>query len=152
QTTTGLSNQKSLAARDSISLTSSGQVINNGIIEAGVNADESRNTNGDVNLTAASLKNSQSVVASRTLTVAAAQTLDNQGGTLSGVKTVASAGQFDNRGGRVLGADALKVNASGLDNLAAGLVHSDNSTDVTVTAALDNRNGRVIGLKNLTLN
>ncbi len=152
QTTTGLSNQKSLAARDSISLTSSGQVINNGIIEAGVNADESRNTSGDVNLTAASLKNSQSVVASRTLTVAAAQTLDNQGGTLSGVKTVASAGQFDNRGGRVLGADALKVNATGLDNRAAGLVHSDNSTDVTVTAALDNRNGRVIGLKNLTLN
>ncbi|MEG8232726.1 filamentous hemagglutinin N-terminal domain-containing protein [Pseudomonas orientalis] len=152
QTTTGLSNQKSLAARDSISLTSSGQVINNGIIEAGVNADESRNTNGDVNLTAASLKNSQSVVASRTLTVAAAQTLDNQGGTLSGVKTVARAGQFDNRGGRVLGADALKVNATGLDNRAAGLVHSDNSTDVTVTAALDNQNGRVIGLKNLTLN
>ena len=152
QTTTGLSNQKSLAARDSISLTSSGQVTNNGIIEAGVNGDESRNASGDVNLKAASLQNTQSVVASRTLTVTTAQALNNQGGTLSGVNTVASAGQLDNRGGRVLGTDWLKINATGLDNRAAGLLHSDNSADVTVTAALDNQNGLVIGLKNLTLN
>jgi len=152
QTTTGLSNQKSLAARDSITLTSSGQVINNGIIEAGVNADESRNASGDVSLSAASLKNTQSVVASRTLTVAAAQTLDNQGGTLSGAKAVVNAGQIDNRGGRVLGTNSLKVNATGLDNRTNGLLHSDNSADVAVTAALDNQNGRVIGLKDLTLN
>ncbi|AZF03126.1 filamentous hemagglutinin N-terminal domain-containing protein [Pseudomonas sp. R5-89-07] len=152
QTTTGLSNQKSLAARDSISLTSSGQVTNNGIIEAGVNGDESRNASGDVNLKAASLQNTQSVVASRTLKVTTSQALNNQGGTLSGVNTVASAGQLDNRGGRVLGTDSLKVNATGLDNRAAGLLHSDNSADVTVTAAVDNQNGRVIGLKNLTLN
>ncbi|MHC8393464.1 two-partner secretion domain-containing protein [Pseudomonas sp. LB3P93] len=152
QATEGLSNQKSLAARDSITLTSSGQVINNGIIEAGVNADESRNASGDVSLSAASLKNTQSVVASRTLTVAAAQTLDNQSGTLSGAKAVVNAGQIDNRGGRVLGTDSLKVNAIGLDNRTNGLLHSDNSADVTVTAALDNQSGRVIGLKDLALN
>ncbi|ROM56643.1 hemagglutinin, partial [Pseudomonas poae] len=152
QTTTGLSNQKSLAAGDSITLTSSGQVTNNGIIEAGVNADESRNASGDVSLSAASLKNTQSVVASRTLTVATAQSLDNQGGTLNGAKAVVNAGQIDNRGGRVLGTDSLKVNAAGLDNRTSGLLHSDNSADVAVTAALDNQNGRVIGLKGLTLN
>ncbi|WP_248748745.1 filamentous hemagglutinin N-terminal domain-containing protein [Pseudomonas sp. MWU15-20650] len=152
QTTTGLSNQQSLAARDSITLTSSGQVINNGIIEAGVNGDESRNANGDVSLSAATLKNTKSVVASRNLTVTTAQTLDNQGGTLSGAKAVVNAGQIDNRGGRVLGTDSLKVSATGLDNRTNGLLHSDNNADVTVTAALDNQNGRVIGLKDLTLN
>ncbi|AIG04098.1 hemagglutinin [Pseudomonas fluorescens] len=151
QTTTGLNNQKSLAARDSITLTSSGQVINNGIIEAGVNPDESRNTNGDVSLTASNLKNAKSVVASRTLTVTTSQTLDNQAGTLSGLKTVVIAGQLDNRGGRVLGVDSLKVNANGFDNRADGLLQSENSADVTVVAALNNQNGRVIGLKDLTL-
>ncbi|WP_165447492.1 DUF637 domain-containing protein [Pseudomonas mucidolens] len=152
QASTGLSNQKSLAARDSITLSSKGQLVNSGIIEAGVNADESRNLNGDVSLSAANLTNTKSVVASRSLTVAAAKNLDNQGGTLSGAKVVANAGQLDNRGGRVLGTNSLKVNATGLDNRATGLLHSDNTADVAVTAALDNQNGRVIGLKNLTLN
>ena len=152
QTTTGLSNQKSLAARDSITVTSGGALVNSGIIEAGVNADESRNAGGDVSLRAANLSNSGSVVASRTLTATANQTLNNQGGTLSGTTAVINAGQLDNRGGRVLGKDSLKVTATGLDNRTNGLLHSENSTDATVTAALDNQNGRVIGLKNLTLN
>ncbi|CAN2977904.1 MULTISPECIES: filamentous hemagglutinin N-terminal domain-containing protein [Pseudomonas] len=152
QTTAGLSNQKSLAARDSITVTSGGALINSGIIEAGVNADESRNASGDVSLHAANLSNSASVVASRTLTATASQTLNNQGGTLSGTTAVINAGQLDNRGGRVLGTDSLKVTATSLDNRTNGLLHSENSTDVAVTAALDNRSGRVIGLKNLTLN
>lgn len=152
QTTAGLSNQKSLAARDSITVTSGGALINSGIIEAGVNADESRNASGDVSLHAANLSNSASVVASRTVIATANQTLNNQGGTLSGTTAVINAGQLDNRGGRVLGTDSLKVTATGLDNRTNGLLHSENSTDVTVTAALDNQSGRVIGLKNLTLN
>ncbi|WP_305887673.1 two-partner secretion domain-containing protein [Pseudomonas fluorescens] len=152
QTSAGLSNQKSLAARDSITLTSGGALVNSGIIEAGVNADESRNASGDVSLSAAKLSNSGSVVASRTLTATASQTLNNQGGTLSGTSAVINAGQLDNRGGRVLGTDSLKVTATSLDNRTQGLLHSENSTDVTVTAALDNQSGRVIGLKNLVLN
>ncbi len=152
QTTAGLSNQKSLAARDSITVTSGGALINSGIIEAGVNADESRNASGDVSLHAANLSNSASVVASRTVIATANQTLNNQGGTLSGTTAVINAGQLDNRGGRVLGTDSLKVTATGLDNRTNGLLHSENSTDVTVNAALDNQSGRVIGLKNLTLN
>ncbi|MBX7276961.1 filamentous hemagglutinin N-terminal domain-containing protein [Pseudomonas sp. ERGC3:01] len=146
----GLVNQKSLAARDSVTLASTGQVTNTGIIEAGVNADETRNANGDVSVSAGSLKNTQSVVASRTLTVTAAQNLDNQNATLSGASAVVSAGQVDNRGGRVLGTASLKVNATGLDNRAGGVLHSDNSTDVTA-ATLQNQNGRVIGLNSLTL-
>ncbi|MGO0704102.1 two-partner secretion domain-containing protein [Pseudomonas paracarnis] len=152
QITAGLSNQKSLAARDSISVTSSGRVINSGIIEAGVNADESRNANGDISLSAASLSNSGSVVASRTLTATASQTLNNQGGTLNGSTAVINAGQFDNRGGRALGKESLKVTASGLDNRTNGLLRSENSADIKVTATLNNQGGRVIGLKELTLN
>ncbi|WP_078742815.1 two-partner secretion domain-containing protein [Pseudomonas fluorescens] len=152
QTTTGLSNQKSLAARDSITLTSSGQVINNGIIEAGVNADESRNASGDVSLSAASLNNTKSVVASRALTVTTAQTLDNQTGALSGSTAQVTAGQIDNRGGRILAKESLTVNATGIDNRVDGLLHSENSADITAVAALDNSSGRVIGLKGLVLN
>lgn len=152
QTTTALNNQKSLAARDSITLSSGGQLTNNGIIEAGVNADNTRNTTGDISLSAANLSNTNSIVASRALTVAATQTLDNQTGTLSGPKTSVTAGHLDNRGGRILGTDTLNVNATRLDNRADGLLHSTNSADVTVLAALENQNGRVIGLNDLKLN
>ena len=152
QTATALNNQKSLAARDSITLSSGGQLTNNGIIEAGVNADNTRNTTGDISLSAANLRNTNSVVASRALTVAATQTLDNQTGTLSGPRTSVTAGHLDNRGGRILGTDTLKLNAIRLDNRVDGLLHSTNSADVTVLAALENQNGRVIGLNDLTLN
>ena len=147
-----LTSRKNLAARDSIKLSSGAQLTNHGVIEAGVNSDNSRNAGGDVSLSATHLKNTNSVVASRALTVAATQTLDNQAGTLSGPRTEVSAGRLDNRGGRVLGTETLKVNAILLDNRINGLLHSKNSTDVTVLAALDNQNGRVIGLNDLVLN
>ena len=151
QTATALNNQKSLAARDSITLSSGGQLTNNGIIEAGINADNTRNTTGDISLSAANLRNTNSVVASRAMTVAATQTLDNQTGTLSGPKASVTAGHLDNRGGRILGTDKLNVNATRLDNRADGLLHSNNSANVSVLAALKNQNGRVIGLNDLTL-
>ncbi|WP_186350707.1 DUF637 domain-containing protein [Pseudomonas fragi] len=151
QTATALNNQKSLAARDSITLSSGGQLTNNGIIEAGINADNTRNTTGDISLSAANLRNTNSVVASRAMTVAATQTLDNQTGTLSGPKASVTAGHLDNRGGRILGTDTLNVNATRLDNRADGLLHSNNSANVSVLAALKNQNGRVIGLNDLTL-
>ena len=40
--------QQNLAARDRISLSSGGTLSNQAVIEAGVNADNSRNTTGDV--------------------------------------------------------------------------------------------------------
>ncbi|CAM3036459.1 filamentous hemagglutinin [Pseudomonas gessardii] len=139
QTTTGLSNQKSLAARDSITLASNGQLLNSGIIEAGVNPDESRNASGDVSLSAASLKNTGSVVASRSLGVTATQALDNQGGTLSGTKTQVNAGQLDNRTGRVLGTQTLNITATALDNRSGKLLGSQ--LNVTASGAIDNRLG-----------
>ncbi|WP_188258763.1 filamentous hemagglutinin N-terminal domain-containing protein, partial [Pseudomonas sp. PSB18] len=84
QTSGALDVQQNIAARDRISLSSGGQLTNNGVIEAGVNADTTRNATGDVSLSAQSLNNSgKSVIASRNLTANVAQTLNNQGGTLS---------------------------------------------------------------------
>ncbi|MCU1719275.1 filamentous hemagglutinin N-terminal domain-containing protein [Pseudomonas sp. 5P_3.1_Bac2] len=152
QTSAALTNQKSIAARDSISLSSQGQLLNQGIIEAGVNADDSRNSTADVSLNAAHLVNQQSVVASRNLSVNASQTLNNQGGTLSGKNSQINAQQLDNRGGRLLASDDLKLTAKNLNNRDQGLVHSANQATVQVAESLDNQNARVIGLNNLTLN
>ncbi|WP_239473065.1 hypothetical protein, partial [Pseudomonas protegens] len=50
QTRGDLNNHSTLAAANSINLGSGGQLNNQGIIEAGVNLDNSRNPNGDVTL------------------------------------------------------------------------------------------------------
>lgn len=84
-----LHNRNNLVARDRITLTSGGALNNQGIIEAGVNADNSRNAQGDLSLSAQSLNNAgKSLVASRDVSVTTTQTLDNQGGTLSGQRQV----------------------------------------------------------------
>ncbi|WP_315972413.1 filamentous hemagglutinin N-terminal domain-containing protein, partial [Pseudomonas lini] len=62
QTQGNLSNQQTLAARDSITLSAGGVLTNNGVIEAGVNADTSRNANGDVSLSAQNLNNTGKTV------------------------------------------------------------------------------------------
>ncbi|MFJ7107897.1 hemagglutinin repeat-containing protein [Pseudomonas sp. NPDC098740] len=165
QTQGNLSNQQTLAARDSITLSAGGQLTNNGILEAGVNTDGSRNASGDVSLTAQSLNNTgKSVVASRNLTVNTAQTLSNQGGTLSGQSTNITAGTVDNQNnGRVLSTGALNIaanqvlNAKGVINStgnltgAIGQLNNSNgeisSTSITRLNAitLNNRNGQVLG-------
>ena len=102
-------NRKNLAARDSIKLLSGAQLINKGIIEAGVNADGTRNIAGDVQINTQTLTNTDaSIIASRKLT-ASAQSLSNQGGTLS-AKQIAniSAGTLNNQNkGRVLSNGSL---------------------------------------------
>ncbi|OIN46551.1 hemagglutinin [Pseudomonas azotoformans] len=151
ETQGALTSRQTLAARDGITLVAGGRLTNSGIIEAGVNADNSRNAQGDIALTAQNVTNAGSVVASRTLKVTAEKAMDNQSATLSGVQTIVSADQLDNRSGRVLGSDSLKVNASGVDNSAKGLLHSDNHAELEVAGALQNQTGRVVGLKDLTL-
>ncbi|WP_025130358.1 DUF637 domain-containing protein, partial [Pseudomonas sp. PH1b] len=152
QTRGDLSNQKTLAARDSIQLDSGGQLSNHGIIEAGVNADNSRNASGDITLSAKSLNNNgQSVVASRDLTVTAAQTLDNRGGTLSGQRQVkVNAGTLDNQNqGRVLSSDSLVLQASEVLNHNA-LIASDGQLLAEI-GHLGNRHGELSSLDQVTL-
>ncbi|MCU1758988.1 colicin E5-related ribonuclease [Pseudomonas sp. 14P_8.1_Bac3] len=152
QTQGDLTNQQTLAARDRITLNAGGQLTNNGSIEAGVNADNSRNTAGDVSLSAQSINNTgKSVVASRNLTVNSNQTLNNQSGTLSAGQTVRIiAGVLDNRSGQILGDLGLSIDLSGALDNRDGLLGARSKVDLNA-ASLDNRGGKVIGKDTLTL-
>ncbi|MGY4494892.1 two-partner secretion domain-containing protein [Pseudomonas sp. TE3610] len=130
-TTGDIVNNQSISARDAITLSSGGQLNNSGIIEAGVNADNSRNTAGDVSVSAQNLTNSGSFIASRNLTAQVTQTLVNQAGTLSaGQQLQADATTFDNQGkGRVLSSASLALSAGQLLN-TNGLVTSNGVLNV----------------------
>jgi len=153
QTQDDLNNHNTLAAANSINLGSGGQLNNHGIIEAGVNLDNSRNPNGDVTLTAQNLNNSgKSVVASRDLTVTTKQTLNNQGGTLSAGRNVnLRAETLDNQNeGRVLSSGSADLAISQLSNAQGGLVNSHEHLKVQV-ANLNNQGGQLTSLKTLEL-
>jgi filamentous hemagglutinin len=152
QTQGNLTNQQTLAARDSIVLSAGGVLTNNGIIEAGVNADTSRNATGDVSLSAQNLNNSgKSVVASRNLTANTAQTLTNQGGTLSAGQTAnITAGTLDNQNkGRVLSNGSLNLAANQVLN-GNGLITSTGNLNATL-GYLNNRAGELSSLAAATL-
>jgi len=151
QTQGNLNNQKTLAARDSITLNAGGQLTNNGIIEAGVKPDNTRNATGDVSLTAQNLGNSGSVIASRNLTANVAQTLSNQGGTLSAGQTgTVKAATLDNQNkGRVLSSGTLDVTADKLIN-GQGLVSSNGNLTANV-GQLNNSSGELNSLSNVKL-
>jgi filamentous hemagglutinin len=119
-----LSNGKNLAARDSITLDSGARLSNSGVIEAGVNADNSSNASGDARLTAQTLDNTgNTIIASRDLTLNAAA-LVNQHGTLSaGRQAQISAEQVDNTNqGRIISAGSLGLTASQSLNNTGGLL------------------------------
>jgi filamentous hemagglutinin len=143
QTQGNLTNRQTLAARDSITLSAGGRLTNAGTIEAGVNADGSRNASGDLSLIAQNLDNTgKTLTASRNMTVSTAQTLNNQGGTLSGQSTAVSAGSLDNRNaGRVLGNAMLSVTANQAFN-TQGLIHSAGNLTGSF-GLLDNSNGEL---------
>jgi filamentous hemagglutinin len=146
QTQGNLTNQRTLAARDSITLSAGGVLTNNGVIEAGVNANTSRNATGDVSLSAQNLNNTgKSVVASRNLTVNTSQTLSNQNGTLSAGQTAnITAGILDNQNnGRVLSSGALNVTANQVLN-GTGEISSASITRLNAIT-LNNRSGQVLG-------
>ncbi|MCW1247596.1 hypothetical protein OC610_24490, partial [Pseudomonas sp. SAICEU22] len=138
-----LTNRQAIAARDNVTLTTDGQLNNLGIIEAGVNVDNSRNQVGDVVLTAANIDNrGQSVIASRDLKATTTQTLDNRGGTLSAGKTLTlDSKDLDNRAGTLVSQDKLQARASGtLDNRDKGTIAS-NGEQTLVAGTLKNSAG-----------
>ena len=152
-TTTGdLGTQQNLAARDRISLSSGGTLSNQAVIEAGVNADNSRNTTGDVSLTAQSLSNTGSIIASRALQATVAQTLFNQGGTLSAQQSAnITAGTLDNQNkGRVLSSNSLQLNANQLLN-SQGLISSTGGLGLSVLGDFGNQSGTLIADGDLQL-
>ncbi|THF34234.1 filamentous hemagglutinin N-terminal domain-containing protein [Pseudomonas atacamensis] len=169
QTQGNLTNRQTLAARDSVVLSAGGQLTNAGAIEAGVNADGSRNNSGDLSLSAQAINNSgKDLTASRNLTVNATQILNNQNGTLSAQNISISGGMLNNRSGQILGDLGLNIDLSGaldnrdgvlgsgrlvnlkaasLDNREAGAVVSDGSLTARISGTLDNRNKGDISAK-----
>ncbi|QXH78669.1 hemagglutinin repeat-containing protein [Pseudomonas salmasensis] len=148
-----LLNQKSLAARDRVALQSGGVLTNNGVIEAGVNADQTRNAQGDIHVTAAQLNNNgKTVIASRDLTVNVDGTLDNRGGTLSAQNQLkVTTEELDNQQqGRVLSAARIELNAARLLNADAGLVVGDRGLSGRI-GQLVNRKGELSSLAEVTL-
>ncbi|WLH14025.1 hemagglutinin repeat-containing protein [Pseudomonas hefeiensis] len=148
-----LTSQNNLVARDSIRLDSGGTLSNNGIIEAGVNADNSRNTAGDVTLTAKQLNNGgRTVIASRDLNVTTTAALNNQGGTLSGQrKTTVTGNMVDNRNkGRLLGGTELHLNADQVLNSQGGLINSQGLLTANL-GHLENNAGELSSLNSATL-
>ncbi|WP_234452169.1 hemagglutinin repeat-containing protein [Pseudomonas sp. MF6751] len=148
-----LLNQKSLAARDRVALQSSGVLTNNGVIEAGVNADRTRNAQGDIHVTAAQLNNNgKTVIASRDLTVNVDGTVDNRSGTLSAQNQLkVTTKELDNQQqGRVLSAARIELNAARLLNADAGLVVGDLGLSGRI-GQLVNRKGELSSLAEVTL-
>lgn len=147
-----LSSQNNLVAKDRITLASGGQLRNNGIIEGGVNADNTRNATGDVSISAQSVNNTgKNIIASRDLVVNATQTLTNQGGTLSGQTTTLNAGTLDNQNnGRVLGSSTLNLAANQVFN-TQGVITSQGSLTANL-GQLNNHNGEFSSAGNNTVN
>ncbi|QVX15944.1 filamentous hemagglutinin N-terminal domain-containing protein [Pseudomonas congelans] len=140
-TTAGdLITRQNVAARDALSLAAGGQLNNTAVIEAGVNADNSRNASGDVTLSASGLNNSGSITASRALQATITQTLNNQGATLNGQSsTRIVATTVDNRqSGRILSqGGTVDINASQVLNSQSGLISSSGNLAITA-GSLDN--------------
>ncbi|GKQ44553.1 filamentous hemagglutinin N-terminal domain-containing protein [Pseudomonas syringae] len=140
-TTAGdLVTRQNVAARDALTLSAGAQLNNSAVIEAGVNADNSRNGSGDVTLSANGLSNSGSITASRALQATVSQTLNNQGATLNGqASTRIAAAAIDNRqSGRILSqSGSVDINASQVLNSQSGLISSSGSLTITA-GSLDN--------------
>lgn len=170
QSSGDLSIRQSVAARDAIALTATGQLTNAGIVEAGVNPDDSRNATGDVSLQGAQITNRGSVVASRTLTATTAGNLDNTGAALSaGSQVQLTASSIGNAQGRIQSRGGLGLQASTLGN-TGGVVTSAGALQATLgqlangagevssqdrlilqAKDVDNRQGKLIGTTGLDL-
>jgi filamentous hemagglutinin len=140
---------QSLAAGGNVSLHGR-QVVNRGVVEAGVKADNSRAA-ADLSVDAQQVRNAGTLIGNRQLQINASEVLDNQGGTISG-KTLAKVetAHLDNRQGRALAEQRLEVVSANLNN-AAGLIQSQGAVAILAGNTLDNREGEIRSNADLTL-
>uniref|UniRef100_UPI00272AEE8E two-partner secretion domain-containing protein n=1 Tax=Pseudomonas sp. TaxID=306 RepID=UPI00272AEE8E len=144
-----LLNQQSMAAGGSVAL--AGAVVNNeGLIEAGVRQDNSRNADAGLQINAGLLDNSGVIIGNGAATVVATA-VDNRQGTLTAQDLQMQVGQIDNAGGRILADRQLEIRSDALNN-QAGLIQSRGNAAVRAETQLGNRQGDIIALGNLTLN
>lgn len=144
-----LTNRQSLAAAGDIVL-SGQQLDNQGIVEAGVNPDNSRNGGANLTVSGQNLRNSGTLLANRDLQVHSMQSLDNQGGTLSGGAALRiDAGQLNNQQGKLLSDGQLQLTAGALDN-QRGLVVSQGELTAQIEH-LANGRGEIASHQNANL-
>lgn len=160
-----LEQDKSLAARDEVRL--GGQhIVNQGSVQAGVNADGSSNIHGALEINGGELTNRGKIVATGALSTDL-QSLDNTGAQIAAGQATIKAGSLTNLGGVLLSQQAMEitveqalnnsddglilskagtltVRAESLDNQSGTLQASKAGVDVTTTKALDNTLGKVI--------
>lgn len=145
QTAEQLINRQSLAARDSVSLSSGSKLTNQGVIEAGVNADNSRNAAGDLSINSAAVSNTGSVLVSRTLNATAATVFDNQNCIVQAKTVTLNAARLVNQGlnSRIYGETHLALSAPAIVNLNGLIRFADGQAASLVVDSLDNRHGRI---------
>ncbi len=139
-----IANRQSLAARNTVSLTGA-QVTNGGVIEAGVNPDNTRNAKGDASLTGQNVRNSGTVIASRQLTVTGTQTLDNHGTLGSGHALTLYAPTLVNENGLIFSGADMTLRVDTFTNRLAD-VFSLGAIDL----AKDDQGNRAARLDNLS--
>ncbi|WP_095092859.1 hemagglutinin repeat-containing protein [Pseudomonas sp. Irchel 3A5] len=165
QTRGSLKNQKVLAARDSITLSSGGQLTNSGTVQAGINPDNTRNATGDVSLKGKTINNTGNVVASRNLSATAEQSLTNSGAiqATTSANSAADSGNVSLAGasitntGNVVASRNLTATASQVVDNSGTLqtgINADNSRnangDVSLNGQTVTNTGSVIASRNLS--
>ncbi|MGY8829214.1 MAG: two-partner secretion domain-containing protein [Pseudomonadales bacterium] len=160
--------KESLAATQQLTV-KGGELLNQGVVEAGVRADGSLNntatlslqtntvtnpgtitSHGNLNSDVQTLDNRAGKLLSAGDATLNAQTLDNQGGRIVAQKDLELSGnQLNNQSGEVLAQQTIKVTAANLDN-QDGTVAGD-ALDLQLSANLNNQNGLVESASDLQL-
>ena len=139
-----LVNRKSIAASQRIDI-NAGTLNNPGIIEAGVAADNSRNTTGDLVVNAQTVTTSGNLLASRALAITAAQALTNQGAIIQAKTVEVSSAKLTNQGAsaRLFGEQTLVISSPAIVNLGGLIRFGEGQAATLNSASLDNRQGRI---------
>ncbi|WP_232910572.1 filamentous hemagglutinin N-terminal domain-containing protein [Pseudomonas paralactis] len=139
-----LVNRKSIAAGQRIEINAA-SVNNPGIIEAGVAADNSRNTTGDLVVNAQTVTTSGNLLASRALAITAAQALTNQGAIIQAKTVEVSSAKLTNQGAsaRLFGEQSLAISSPAIVNLGGLIRFGEGQAATLNSASLDNRQGRI---------
>ncbi|CRM57887.1 Hemolysin precursor [Pseudomonas sp. 31 R 17] len=139
-----LVNRKSIAAGQRIEINAA-SVNNPGIIEAGVAADNTRNTTGDLVVNAQTVTTSGNLLASRGLAISAAQALTNQGAIIQAKNIEVSSAKLTNQGAtaRLFGEQSLVISSPAIVNLGGLIRFGEGQAATLNSASLDNRQGRI---------
>ncbi|MFI8384436.1 DUF637 domain-containing protein [Pseudomonas sp. NPDC079086] len=134
--------KESLAAAQQLTV-KGGELLNQGVVEAGVRADGSLNNTASLSLQTSKVTNSGTITSHGSLN-ADVQTLDNRAGKLlSASDATLNAQTLENSGGRIVAQQSLDLSGTQLNNQGGEILVLQN---ITVTAAnLDNQSGTLAG-------